>query len=118
MTRYDLIDTSPAVMRRRIETALANLRLIEGEKDFESAKSGLVSTLCEQCEIVWAVWPDRDPGTRLGHGLGLFQGRALLEAHHIANIPAHVRVTAMMFTSYWEAYAFASVLSLDGVQHA
>lgn len=96
MNRYNLSETSPATMRKHVETAKANRVHIEETPNPEAELRGMV----RGCDLVWGVWPDRGPGTRLGHGLCIVKGTLMMEAVIMTDLTPKVSITTLWFPSF------------------
>lgn len=101
MNRYDLSETSPATMRKHIDIAKANREHIEASPAPEAELRGMV----RGCDLVWGVWPDRGPGTRLGHGLCIVKGYLKMEANVRADRTEQFAITTLWFPSFEAARA-------------
>lgn len=96
MNRYDLSETSPATMRKHIDIAKANREDFEASLNPDAELRGMV----RGCDLVWGVWPDRGPGTRLGHGLCIVKGTLMMEAVIEGDLRAQVATTTPWFPSF------------------
>lgn len=96
MNRYDLTNMSPTKMREHIRLAKDNRRAIEAKPDPEAELGAMVRV----CDVMWVVWPDKGPGTRLGHGLCIVKGTLMFEAIVSAGSGVAVMETTQWFPSF------------------
>lgn len=96
-------------MRKHIDLAKQNAASLAGHPDMDRQWARAV----QSADLVWALWTDQGPDTRLGHGLSMLKGAWYLAAHRKAGVDARCRVVRLMFLSFEEAQRIGAMYGDD-----
>ncbi|KZB99790.1 hypothetical protein AU375_04079 [Methylobacterium radiotolerans] len=96
MNRYDASGMTAAKMQEHIDTATSNRRKLLATTYPDIERRGFVRA----CDIVWGVWPDKGPKSRLGHGLCIVKGLMTMESIAASNRSQPCAITTLWFETF------------------